>query len=175
MPKSVKKRGGRPITVVHPLPVVFAVLVATFLKAAQSCSMGPTVRHNVGQALKVLGITATAWTSTEICRWVIEPCLRKLADDDLSPYINKLMGQVSGRDGRRGKTLQLLRDIILFFIYHIAQVDETEPVVDYESFVQLCEQACPSNPMQLCPSNPGQLSPLAAACDCLYSCPCSCT
>ena len=147
MPVSITKRGGRAITTHHAMADVFALLVATFMKGAQMCSMGPIVRNSAGAALKVLGITSAAWQSTEILRYVIEPCLRKLGDTELSPYINKLMSKASDRDGRREKTMELLRDIILFFVYHIAQVDEDNPIVDYESFMEMCQKVCPSHPI----------------------------
>ena len=147
MPASITKRGGRAVTTHHAIADVFALLVATFMKGAQMCSMGPIVRNSAGAALKVLGITSAAWQSTEILRYVIEPCLRKLGDTELSPYINKLMSKASDRDGRREKTMELLRDIILFFVYHIAQVDEDNQIVDYESFMEMCQKVCPSHPI----------------------------
>ena len=142
MPVSSLKHGGRPVTSQIACSEVFALLVATFLKGAQMCAMNPIVRNSAGAALNVLSITARAWTSTEIFRFVTEPCLRKLSDSELGPYINKLMGQVPGKEGRQAKTLEILRDIMLFFIYHIAQVDKAAPVVDYQSFMTLCNKVC---------------------------------
>ena len=103
--------------------------------------MSPIVRGAAGSALKVLGITSTAWTSTEIARFVIEPCLRKLCDTELSPYISKLMGSVSGKEARRTKALEFLLEMMLHFIYHIGQADAHNPVVDYESAIALCNKA----------------------------------
>ena len=142
MPTSFSKRGGRPVTAQHACSEIFALLVATFLKGAQMCNMNPIIRNAAGAALNVLNITPRTWTSTEIFRFVTEPCLRKLSDSELGPYINKLMGQVPGREGRQAKTLEILRDIMLFFIYHIAQVDKAAPVVDYQSFMTLCNKVC---------------------------------
>jgi len=87
------------------------MLVAVFLKGTQMCSMGPIVRTNAGAALKVLGITAVAWRSMDISRFVIEPCLRKLGDLEFQPYINKLMSSVVGRDGRKAKAESAHREL----------------------------------------------------------------
>ena len=141
MPTSSKKHGGRAVTATYPVSDIFALHVATLLKGAQTCSMSPIVRTNAGAALSVLKITATAWTSTQISRYVTEPCLRKLGDIELSPYINKLMASVVGRDGRKAKTMEFLRDMMLHFIYHIGAVDMHNPVVDHESFIDLCKKA----------------------------------
>lgn len=151
MPASIRKHGGRAVTAMYPMHEIFALLIATFVKSTQMCSMSPTVRMSAGAALKVLGITVAAWSSSDIARFVIEPCLRKLADAELSPYISKLMAKADGKEGRRAKALEFLREITLHFIYHIGQADAQNPVVDYESFSELCKKARINEILQFTP------------------------